>query len=186
MPAISSAVNTTPGRVVRAVDPDDPRARRDGGGDRVEVGVKAPVGAQRHGHQARAARADHRRVGVVDRLGHDHLVAGPGEALQSAEEAALGAGRDDDILGAAGLPGSPLEARRDRLPHTRVADNRGIAGAMPAQRFDRRFDHRLRRRLVGIADGQDDDILAGVAQTRRLDMHAPGPGAPPDNAIDQR
>ena len=148
--------------------------------------MKASIGAQRHRHQAGAARADHRLVGVVDRLGHDHLVAGAGEAMQCAKDPALGAGRHDDIVGAARAPGAPLEARRDRLPHARVADNRGVSGAMPAQRLDRRVDDRLGRRLVGIADGQKDDVLARVAQPRRLDVNAPGAGAPARDAIDQR
>ncbi len=56
---------------------------------------------------------------------------------------------------------------------------------MAAQRIDRRVDDRRRRRLIGIADCQKNDILALVAQPCRLHVDAPGAGAPPGNAIDQ-
>jgi hypothetical protein len=55
---------------------------------------------------------------------------------------------------------------------------------MAAQRIDRRVDDRLRRRLVGIAYCQKNDILTLVAQPCRLHVDAPGIGAPCGDAID--
>ena len=55
---------------------------------------------------------------------------------------------------------------------------------MAAQRIDRRVDDRLRRRLVGIAYCQKNDILTLVAQPCRLHVGAPGIGAPCGDAID--
>ena len=55
---------------------------------------------------------------------------------------------------------------------------------MAAQRIDRRVDDRLRRRLVGIADCQKNDIPALVAQPCRLHLDAPGIGARRGDAID--
>ena len=55
---------------------------------------------------------------------------------------------------------------------------------MAAQRIDRRVDDLLRRRLIGIADCQKNDILALVAQPCRLHVDAPGIGAPRGDAID--
>ena len=56
---------------------------------------------------------------------------------------------------------------------------------MTAQRIDRRVDDRLRRRLVGIAHRQKNDILTLVAQPCRLHVDAPYAGGPLADAIDQ-
>jgi hypothetical protein len=90
--------------------------------------MEAPVGAQRHGHEAGAARPDDPRIGSIDRLGQDHLVAGSRETMQRAEEAALGPRRQDHVVGAAWAAGTPLATRGDRLAHARIADDRGVSG----------------------------------------------------------
>jgi hypothetical protein len=121
-----------PGRVVRAIDPNNPRARRDRAGDAVEIGMKAALGRERHRHDLGTARGDDTLVGGVERLGHDNLVAGAGDALQCAIKPALGARRRDDILGGAGLAGAIGEALGDRRAQLRIADRRGVAGAAAA------------------------------------------------------
>jgi len=55
---------------------------------------------------------------------------------------------------------------------------------MASERIHGRVDDGLRRRLVGIADRQKNDILALVAQPCRLHVDAPGIGAPRGDAIE--
>jgi len=55
---------------------------------------------------------------------------------------------------------------------------------MPAQRVDRRVDDRRGRGLIGVADGQENDVVSKVAQPRRLHMKAPSAGAFARNPID--
>ena len=66
---------------------------------------------------------DHALVGGIDRLRHDDLIAGAGEAQQCAEQPALRTWRDDDVLGRTGPAGSPRVTFRDRLAQRRIADN---------------------------------------------------------------
>ena len=131
-------VNTAPVGLCGLLIQIDPGARGDRRRQRVDIGVKSPVRPQRHGHHAGAAGADHRLVGGVDRLGHDDLVARPGEALHGAVKPALGARHDRDIVGGARPPAAARHPRRDRRAQCRVADDRGIAGAAAAQRRDGR------------------------------------------------
>ena len=157
-------------------------ARRDGGGERFEIGVKPPLGAERDGHHPRAAGADDALVGGVDRFGDDDFVTGSGEALQRAINPALRARDHDDIVGGARAAGPPRVTGRDRLAQRGIADRRRVPGTMIAQRRDGRFDQRLRRRLVGVADGQKDHVGAGVAQAHGVLVNGPaarpGPGDP--------
>ena len=148
--------------------------------------MEAAFGAQRKGNHPRAAGADDALVSGIDRLAHADLVTRPGEALHRGIEAALGAGHDRDVVGGAGLAAAPRHARRDRFAQRRIADRRGVAGAAIAQCRDGRVDHRLGRLLVGIADRQKDDVLAGFLPAPRLSMDRPGGGAAPGNALDQR
>ncbi len=57
---------------------------------------------------------------------------------------------------------------------------------MAAQRGDGRLDHRFGRRLIGIADREEDDLTAGRLLLRSLDMNLPRPGALAGNAINER
>jgi hypothetical protein len=56
---------------------------------------------------------------------------------------------------------------------------------VPVQCVDRRFDNRFRRRLIRIADRQENDVLASITPPGRLDVHSPSSGAPTRDAIDQ-
>jgi hypothetical protein len=140
------------GRVVRAIDPDDARPRRDRTSKRVEVGMKTGLGPQGKRHHLRAARADDGLVGRVDRLADNDLVAWAGEALHRAIDTTLRPGHDRDIIGRAGLAAAPRDARRDRLAQGWVADCRGVMRAVAPQRRDGCLDDRFRWRLIGVAD----------------------------------
>ena len=85
------------GRIVRRVDDDHARARRDQGAHFVPVG---PVvgGAQRRMHRPAAGQLDRRHVAVVDRGEDDHLVAGPHAGGDRREDRLGGAGGDGDLV----------------------------------------------------------------------------------------
>ena len=148
--------------------------------------MKPGLGPQWHGDHARAAGADDPFIGRVDRLGDDDLVTRAGEALQCAIEPALGPRHDGDVVNTARLPGAPRDPRRDRLAHRRIAENRRITGAVPAQRRHGRLDDRFGRFLIGVADGQEDDVLAGIAALCGFVMDGPGAGAVPGDPLDER
>ena len=76
---------------------------------------------QRHVDELGTARPDDRLIGRIHRLGHDHLVARPGEALDGEIEAGLRPGHDDDIIGRARAPGAFCEPGGDRFPHLGIA-----------------------------------------------------------------
>src|SRR5262245_32121121 len=98
------------GRVMRAVDPDDARPRRDRTSKRVEVGMKTGLGPQGKRHHLRAARADDGFVGRVDRLADDDLVTWAGEALYRAIDTTLRPGHDRDIVRRARLAAAACDA----------------------------------------------------------------------------
>jgi hypothetical protein len=51
-----------------------------------------------------------------------------------------------------------LGARGDGGAQLRIAEDRRVAGAAAPQRLDCGLDDRRRRALVGIADGEEDDL----------------------------
>ena len=175
-----------PGRIVRAVDPNEAGARRHRAGEAVEVRMKTPLGPERHIHHMGAARPNYPLIGSIDRLGQNHLVAGSRETVQRAEEAALGPRCQDDVLGAARAAGAPLEPRGDGRAHLRVADDRRVPGAVSPQRLDGRADDRLGGSLVGIADGQKDHVVSGVAAAYALLVNAPSFGSLARDPVDKR
>ncbi len=173
MASISAAVNTAPVGLCGELIQTTLGARRDRGRERFEIGVKPPIGAERDGHHARAARADDALVGGVDRFGDDDFVAGPRQALQCAINPALRTRDHDDIVGRAWAPGPPCVTSGDRFAQRGITDGRRVPGAVLAQCRDRRLDQRLRRRLIGVADGQKDHVGAGVAQAQGFLVDGP-------------
>src|SRR6185312_12103656 len=91
-----------------------------------------------------------------------------------------------DVLRGASLAAAPGDALGDRGAQLGEADDRRVAGVAPAQRVDRRLDHRRRRHLVGIADGEQDDVPPLRALPRGIEMDAPRLGARAGDPPDQR
>ena len=65
---------------------------------------------------------------------------------------------------------------RDRLAQRRLAGDLGIVGAAAVEAVLGGGHDRRRGREVGVADGQQDDVLAGRAPPHRLGMDVPGGG----------
>ena len=98
----------------------------------VEVGPEVRR-AQRDRAAPGAAHVEHRDVGVVVGLQHDHLVARVDQAEERRGDGLRAAGGDHDL--AVGVDGEPVVAllvARDRGPQGRDADARGVlVGAVP-------------------------------------------------------
>ena len=148
--------------------------------------MKSFLGAQRHIDHACPTRPDDPGIGAIDRLGQDHLVSGAGKAVDRAEQPTLGSGRQDDIVGTARPARALLHSRSDRRTDLRIADDRRIAGAVAPQCLDRRVDDRFRRRLVGVADGQKDHVVTGIAAAHPFRVNAPGSGLFARDAVNKR
>jgi hypothetical protein len=86
----------------------------------------------------------------------------------------LRSGRQDDIVGTARSAGALLHSRGDRRTDLRIADDRRITGAVASQCLDRRVDDRLGGHLVGVADGQKNHIVTGLAAADALPVPSSG------------
>ena len=167
-----------PGRVVRGVDDDRPGARRDGGADRVDVEAEpTPVGHQWHGDPPGARHGDRRRVGVEERLDHQHLRTRLDQSDHRRRDRLAGSHGDQHLgigvelhpvvaaaLGGDG-PAQPCDARPGRVLVETVGDR-------PA----RRLQHRRRSVLVGEALTEVDRAqLGGERRHLREDVDDVGP-----------
>ena len=122
----------------------------------------------RHRHVADVGAGDHRAVDVdrVARVRHQHRVAAAERGEREVRDAFLRADRDDRLgVGveldavAALVPVADRAAQpRDALRH-RVAVRVG-----PLHRLDQLVDDVLRRRAVGVAHAEVDDVLAAAAR----------------------
>lgn len=114
------------GRVVRRVEHDQARARRDGGGQLVER--NAVVGRlQRDRHRLAAGQLDRRQVAVVGRLEDDHLVARMHAAQHRRQQRLRGARGDGDLaLGVVGVAVQRGDLGGDRLAQRRHAGHRRV------------------------------------------------------------
>jgi len=128
--------------VVWTVDQDHSRARRQGRCDALEVRAEA-ARRQRHTHHAASGQFDVRRVAVVARFQHHHLVARVHGAQDGRQDALRGARRDGDF--AAGVIAVAVQLRQ-------------LVGHALAQQRDARH----RRVLVqAVAHGRCDGVDQG-------------------------
>ncbi len=148
--------------------------------------MEAAFRRQRHVDGARADRPEHRLVGDVRGLGHDHLVARVEDALADRVERRLRAREEDDALG------RDLDLReRSHVPGDRCAQRIGaglrhVAGAPGPQGAHARVDDRARRVDVALADAQDDHVLAALDAPHREVVHRPRVGAGATDTVGQR
>src|SRR5437899_2197017 len=70
--------------------------------------------------------------------------------------------------------------------YLRIANDRGVSGPVSPQRLDGAIDNRPRCCLIGVANRQDDDVVAKVAFVRRLHVNTPGGGALAGDAACER
>jgi len=113
-------------RVVRGVDDDRPCARREGDGNRREVGPEV-ARRERHPHHGAPGQLDRRRVAVVAGLQHDDLVARSHGAQHGRQDALRGASGDGDLgVGVVLAPVQPRDLLGDGLPQCRHAGHRRV------------------------------------------------------------
>ena len=164
-------------RIVRVVDDQRLRARRDEAANFLRIGLPA-VG--RIGSVVHLARADLVEDGGVERIGRqrdEHLVAGVGQRRQHEVNALGGSRRHNDPIGI-DRPASRGVLGRDRLACGRQSDRRSVPVLAVTQRLVDGLDHMSRGREAG-RDGIADvhvvnplpaaSALRASATTRRIE-----------------
>jgi hypothetical protein len=128
------------------------RARRDRSLEVGGVQPEAVLRAQRHRHQMRARGFERPRIGGVERVEGQHLVAFAADAHRCGEQGVLGARGDDDLVLAHRLSRAPLVQLRDGASQGLASPGGGVVGVLGAQRGDRAVYHRGRGRQSRVAD----------------------------------
>ena len=150
------------GRVVRRVEDEQPRARRDQRGDLLDVHPEVVRLAQRGGDRRAADVARHRLVDREARVRVDDLVAVVDQGEHGVEHDRLCARRDDHLLGRGLDPLPALHVGDDRLAQRRDAGGgRVVRRSLVQQRPRRGLGDVARRVEVGLADLQVDHVAAG-------------------------
>jgi hypothetical protein len=98
------------------------RSRREGGGEQVEV--ERAAGLERHVHRARVRQDRVGAVVLIERLEHDHLVAGVHQREQRRDHRLGGAAGDGDLALGIGLEPVALRVH----PRQHVAEPVGTPG----------------------------------------------------------
>ena len=109
----------------------------------------------------------------IARVRHQHDVARRGDRLRDVGEAFLGAERGDDLgVGIELHPEAALVIGGLRAAQARNAARGRIAvGARLAERILQLLEHVRRRRQIGIAHAEIDDVGAAVARTGLRPVH---------------
>ena len=135
-----------------------------------EVWLPVVLLLQLVGHGDDAEQLAQRRVGGIAGIGHQHIVAGVDEGERRVEDALLRAYQRQNFLGRVEVDAipPPIEAGHGLAQLRRalrglVAVSRGVVGHL-AQLVDGLF----RRRHVGAANGQTDDVLPSGIQLGHL------------------
>ena len=148
------------GRVRWRADHDRARARSNRAPHGVGVERVAALWIRRHEHRHAAAHAYEARVaGIVRRADH-HLVPGIDEQREHEQHRRRGAAGHEDPLGVDVHREAPREVGRDRAAQLEQAAAVGVARLPVAQRGDARLHHLGRRREVGLADLEMQDLPA--------------------------
>ena len=157
-----------------------------GAGQTIEEGL-----ARRGRNRADRGSGDDEAEGVdrVGGVGRKHHVAGGGDRLGKIGEPFLGAESDDDLgFRVHRDPEAALVVGRLGLAQAGNALARGIAmGVWLACHFAKLVDHVARRRAVGVAHAEIDDVLAARPSRglHRVDLRE-DVGRQPANAIEVR
>ena len=157
-----SMIGDGAGRVVRVVEPEHLRAVRDVGRDGVEVGQEAALLGQRQ--LVRLAAGEH-RADLVDRVRgvrHERDVARIDEAERDVADALLRADERQHFLRRIEVNAeAAFVPARDGLAELGQALGLGIAVVRRLARgLAQRVDDVRRRRQVGVADAEGDDVDA--------------------------
>ena len=138
------AVGQHPGRVVRQVDDDEPRRRRDLAAEAVEVERPAVGLVQLVERDVGAGRSRDLVQALVARPGHDGVIARAEEHVRQAEDGLLGAGEGEDLVGL-----DRVVQRRDLAPQERMAGRLRVAQPRPSHSARVSSSARASRSAIG-------------------------------------
>src|SRR5262249_55362034 len=155
----------------------------DGTLDRLGLDLKAALRPQWHEHHARAAGANHGLIGDISRLGNDDLVALVEYTDRCTIKRALRPGHHHHLLRVGRLSALRLMSLCDCGPKTKIADHFAVMRTALAQGFDGCIDDGRRRVEVGIADAEQDDVLALPLEPSCTAVNFPGGGALASDAL---
>ncbi len=162
-----------PRRVMRAVDHQQPRARRDRRLHLAPVHCERPR-IQRHMHGARTGQLDGGLIAVVSRVEHDHLLAGTHHAVDGVEDRLRGTTGHGDLD--VGIDLCAIAAQRlagDGLAQRRRPGHRRILVVALAHRPIQRLDQPRRHREIREPLAQVDRLVL----SRQLRHHSEDSGA---------
>jgi hypothetical protein len=165
--------------IVRRVDEDHARLRRDRGGDAIPVGPER-ARIERDMHGAAAVEFDRRFVAVVARVEHDDFVARTHDGGDRREQRLGRAGRHRDFgIGIDLAAVELLGLARDRLAQRRHAGHRRVLVASFRHRARERIAQRGRAVEIGKALAEIDGLvldreLAHHREDRRPDLRQLG------------
>ncbi len=146
------------GRVVRRVEDQQFRARRDLALQILQVQVEAVLIAERQRHGPRAEEVDQRLVDRERRVGEQHVVAVLEQRHHGVEHDGLAAGRDHDVVGVARDAALGLPLLGDDLAELGQSGRRPVVRPALLQGLRRGVADVLRRIEVGLADLEVDDL----------------------------
>ncbi len=165
-----------PGRIVRRVQHQPARRRRDRRFQILRAQAKAVVLRTGHEHRRRVAHLRHQRVGRPVRRRDQHLAAGFRRGEQRVEDHLLAAVADDDLVGPERQPLLAEEHACRRVLQRARAVLRRILGVAAQRRRVRRLDGVRRGGEIRLANGQEQHVMPGVAQRAGADGLGDGGG----------
>ena len=161
------------GGVVRGVQEDGTAAVGHARGNVGGLKAEAMFRAQRHGHDRGAGGGHHAFVGGIHRVADKHFVTRPGHGHQHGVKAGLGAGQADDLVGANRPAGAAAVLLGQGGQKAGLAPAIGIAVSAGMHGLGRLGQKVRRRRHVGFADGQRQDLNPGGGHGLGADVDLP-------------
>ncbi len=171
------------GRVGRRVHHDRLCPLGDRGSDRFGIEPEAVI--QTSGYERGSPDAQGGFVGEVGGVGDDDLVAGLDQAQRGVEKGVLGPGAHDHVGRVVVHTREFPDVAGDGRADTGTSGNVGVVGVTAVERFDRPVDDACRRPEIGVADAQDNHILAPSLRLAGGEVDGPALGALAPRSIDQ-
>ena len=148
------------GRIAGAVEDQEPRARRDRGGELRRRDLETLLRARKYRNRRAVGEQHHVRVGHPVRRRDDHLVARVEQGAAEVEDRLLGAARDQDLVALVLEAIVAAELADDRvLQLVRAVDIR-VTREAAADRRDAGLGDVRRRVEIRLAGTEADDVLA--------------------------
>ena len=136
--------------------------------------MKPAFGHQWHPQDARTRSRNGSGVGHVHRLGDEHRIARVEQTLAGGKQRGLGPSQHHHLIQIDLLAGPARMGGGDRSAQLSLAGDLGIVGPATVQACLGRSDDGCRGRIVRIANGEQNDVLAARLASERLAMDVPG------------